>query len=284
MTSRFFEGTTALVTGASSGIGREIARLLASRVKRLVLVARREDRLRELSETLVQGNAGLDVRVMVCDLAQPSELDQLVQRLHREAIDVDLLVNNAGIGDMGVFDMASAAKLQRVIDLNVTSLTMLTYALLPKMVERKRGGILNISSGFGMAFLGGFAVYVATKHYVTGFSEALRADLKGTGVSVTQVCPGPVATEFEQGVGNPTGVWVPPMAEISAERCARAAVAGFEKKRAMVVPGMAMKVVLFVNNYSPRFMRRMVASISGSTIRKLQMQKNASKLSANGGG
>jgi len=277
MPTRFFDGTTALVTGASSGIGREIAKLLAPRVKRLVLVARREERLRELSETLVQHHAGLDVRVMACDLAQKSELDALVTRLRDEAIEVDLLVNNAGIGDMGVFDMADAAKLQRVIDLNVTSLTMLTYALLPKMVERKRGGIMNISSAFGMAVLGGFAVYLATKHYVTGFSEALRADLKGTGVSVTQVCPGPVATEFEKGVGNPTDLWVPAMAEISAERCARAAVAGFEKKRAMVVPGVAMKIVLLVNNCSPRFMRRVIASLSGAMIRRLQLEKMSKK-------
>ena len=272
MASVSLEGTTALVTGASSGIGREIAKILGARVKCLVLVARREERLRELRDTLVQVRRDLDVRIYVCDLGKRAELEALIGRLAEDGIHVDVLVNNAGIGDMGMFDMANAEKTRQLIELNVTSLTLLTLALLPRMVNQKRGGILNVSSGFGLAVLGGFAAYIGSKHYVTGFSEALRADLTGTGVGVTQVCPGPVATEFKDSVDNPTDLWVPGPMEISAEACARAAVRGFERGRAIVVPGIMMKAVLLLNGLSPRLFRRIVAGQAATTLRRVQQR------------
>ena len=144
----------------------------------------------------------------------------------------------------------------------------LTIAFLPGMVQRNRGGVLNISSGFGLAVMPMFAAYCATKHYVTGLTEALVADLGGTDVVATQVCPGPVRTEFEEVMGNQTGKKVPAFVEISAEQCARESVRGFDRGRALVVPGFIMKIVMIINELSPRLTRRLVASLIGRVARK----------------
>lgn len=265
------DGGTVLVTGASSGIGMEIAKLVAARAKTLVLVARRVDRLEELKTTLTSARVDLRVEVIRCDLAARDDVQKLVTEVKARALAIDVLVNNAGIGMMGFYERAEADKVAFMIDLNVTSLSLLTQAFLPAMVERGRGGVLNISSGFGLGILPGFAAYCATKHYVTGFTEGLRADLYGTGVIATQVCPGPVATEFEQAMGNTTGKKVPGWIEISAEQCARASVRAFDKGRAMVVPGVAISLVMLLNGLSPRFMRRLFAGLIGSYLRKKQL-------------
>jgi short-subunit dehydrogenase len=265
------DGGTVLVTGASSGIGMAIARLVAPRAKALVLVARRVDRLEELKRSLVQARAELRVEVIPCDLASREELPKLVAEVAARNLAVDVLVNNAGVGMMGVYDTADTAKTAFMIDLNVTSLSLLTLAFLPGMVERRRGGVVNISSGFGLAVMPTFAAYCATKHFVTGFTEGLCADLAGTGVVATQVCPGPVATEFEQTMGNFTGAKVPAFVEISAEHCARAAVDAFDRGRALVVPGIAMKIVMLVNALAPRFLRRIFAGFIGRYARRKQL-------------
>jgi short-subunit dehydrogenase len=265
------DGGTVLVTGASSGIGMAIARLVAKRASTLVLVARRVDRLAKLKEELLAERATLRIEVLACDLARREDVERLVAELGARALTVDVLVNNAGVGLMGVFDRAEAARVLSMIELNVTSLTMLTHALLPGMVERRLGGVLNVSSGFGLAVMPAFAAYIATKHYVTGFTEGLVADLAGTGVVVTQVCPGPVATEFESGIGNFTGMKSPGLLEITAEHCARVAVRAFDRRRALVVPGFWMKVIMMVNALSPRFMRRVFARMLGRAARTKQL-------------
>jgi short-subunit dehydrogenase len=265
------DGGTILVTGASSGIGMAIARLVASRAKVLVLVARRADRLEELAKELTKAHPGLRVESIPCDLSSRPDVTKLIAEVHERKLEVDVLVNNAGVGMMGVFDRADPEKTAFMIELNVTSLTLLTLAFLRGMVDRQRGGVLNISSGFGLAVMPTFAAYCATKHYVTGFTEALRADLAGTGVTATQICPGPVATEFEQAMGNFTGMKVPGFVEISAERCARVSIRAFERNAAIVVPGITMKIVMLVNALSPRFMRRLFAGLIGRVARKKQL-------------
>lgn len=262
---------TVLVTGASSGIGMEIARQAGARAKVLVLVARRVERLEDLKKELLGKSKDLRVEIIPCDLSKREEVAKLIAEVAVRGLEVDVLVNNAGVGMMGVFDKADAEKTAFMIDLNVTSLSLLTLGFLPGMVERKRGGILNISSGFGLAFLPLFAAYCATKHYVTGFTDALRADLAGTGVTATQVCPGPVATEFEQTMGNTTGAKVPGFVEITAAQCARSSLRAFDANRAMVVPGLVMKLVMLVNAFSPRFMRRLFAEIVGRFVRRRQL-------------
>lgn len=269
------DGGTVVVTGASSGIGREIARQLAPRAGKLVLVARRVERLEALSTELRAMRDGLEVVLLPCDLGDRAATLALVETLRAREIEVDVLINNAGVGDMGVFDRASLDKTLAMIELNVVSLTILTHAVLPGMVARGKGGVLNVSSGFGMSIMPGFAAYIATKHYVSGLSEALVADLAGTGVTMTQVCPGPVATEFEENLGNFTGQKAPGLVEITAEHCARSAIRGFDRGRALVVPGIIMSLVLWINHWSPRFSRRLFARLLGRALRKKQLAVGA---------
>lgn len=262
------DGGTVLVTGASSGIGMAIAREVAPRARALVLVARRAERLEALKEELVAARPELVVEVLPCDLANRADVERLVSDVKARALEIDVLVNNAGVGMMGFFEKADAARTLFMIDLNVTSLTMLTLAFLPGMVARDRGGVLNVSSGFGLAVMPMFSTYCATKHYVTGLTEALTADLATTRVVATQVCPGPVETEFEETMGNPTGKKVPSFVSIRAEACARAAVRGFDRGRALVVPGLVMKLVMLVAAMSPRVVRRAFARLVGRVARR----------------
>jgi uncharacterized protein len=265
------DGGSVLVTGASSGIGLEIARQVAPRAKTLILVARRVGRLEELKNELLEGHPQLRVEVLPCDLSDREQTKRLPGELVARGLEIDVLVNNAGVGLMGMFDLADPDRVISMIDLNVTSLTLLTRALVPGMIARGHGGILNISSGFGLGVLPSFAAYVATKHYVTGFTEALIADLAGTGVTVTQVCPGPVATEFEQQIGNWTGASAPKAVEISAAECARASIRGFDRKKPLVVPGFVISLVLLANGMSPRFVRRALATALGALARKKEL-------------
>jgi short-subunit dehydrogenase len=262
-----FETASWLITGASSGIGRALAAEVAGRVGRLILVARREERLHALRNELKAKHPALTVDVLPADLLDRESTDAMLA----EAGRVDVLVNNAGFGDMGVFDLADWDKTERMIALNVTALTYLTHRLVRGMVERGRGGILNISSGFGLEFMPGFAAYVGTKHYVSGFSESLRLELAGTGVAVTQVCPGPVATEFEDVAGNPLGRPPPKAVELSPEACAQAAIRGFQRGRALVVPGVAMRLVTWAGAVSPRWTKRLLYSPAARMLRRTQL-------------
>jgi short-subunit dehydrogenase len=268
MSRSAIDGGTVLVTGASSGIGMAIAREVAPRAKAIALVARRAPRLEKLKAELLETRPELRVEVLPCDLAKREDVERLIADVKAKGLEIDVLVNNAGIGLMGFLDHADIEKTTSAIDLNVTSLTMLTVAFLPGMVRRNRGGVLNISSGFGLSVMPMFAVYCATKHYVTGLTEALVADLGGTNVVATQVCPGPVKTEFVEVMGNETGRRVPSFVEISAEQCARASVRGFDRGRALVVPGLVMKLVMLINGLSPRIMRRVFAAIVGRVARR----------------
>jgi short-subunit dehydrogenase len=265
------DGGVVVVTGASSGIGREIARKLVHRARAIVLVARRRERLDELKADLLKERADLVVHIEQRDLGSVAVLPAMVESIVKAVGEIDVLVNNAGLGDMGVFDMADPVKTEGMITVNVTTLTLLTRAVLPGMIARKHGGILNISSSFGLEFLPGFASYIGTKHYVTGFTEGLRADCAGTGVVISQVCPGPVATEFEEVAGNFTGLKVPSFIEISAEHCARAAINGFTKGRALIIPGFVMRLVMYSSGMTPRFVRRWFAALLGRRVRKMQL-------------
>ena len=261
-----------LITGASSGIGVEFARQMASRAKALVLVARRVDRLEQLKEELAREHGHLEVLVCGCDLTDREATRQMVSSVEQATGGIDVLVNNAGFGDLGVFDRADWGKTERMITLNVTSLTYLTHRLLPGMVSRRRGGILNLSSGFGLAFMPGFSVYIGTKHYVTGFTESLRLDLAGTGVTVTQVCPGPVRTEFVDTLGNFTGHDAPSFIQISAAHCARASIRALERGRALVVPGIVPRLLMLLNALSPRWLMRLVYTPVGRRLREAQVR------------
>jgi len=195
-----------LITGTSAGIGEEFAHQLVFRCRQMVLVARREDRLHELAVELKKQNARLDVLCFKVDLKCPDERQHLVKSLQTEGVTPDLLVNNAGLGDYQKFTDANWEKIDSMLQVNMTALTHLTHSLLPQIRQRVarqqsqgyRGGaaIINVSSLASLLPMPEFAVYAATKAYVTSLSEALRLELKDENISVLSLCPGPVHTEF----------------------------------------------------------------------------------------
>ena len=253
----------ALITGASAGIGREIARQLARRARTLVLVARRRERLEELRDEL--GNPNLNVHIRVADLADQTQLEELVDSLQRDKIDIDFLINNAGLGDLGPFATSDPARVDQILKVNVSALTLLTRKLLPAMIARKRGAILNVSSSAGFLPIAEFSVYAATKAYVNSFSEALRAELSGTGVSVTALCPGPVHTEFTEVARRPGEGRVenaPEIFYVSVEEVARVGLEAVERERALVIPGFVMKLVMSLVRMMPMSILRLSSRIS----------------------
>ncbi|MEM7152665.1 MAG: SDR family oxidoreductase [Myxococcota bacterium] len=264
------DGSTVLLTGASSGIGLELARLVAARASRLIIVARRRDRLETLRDELVAAHPKLVVDVETCDLSDLAATEALADGLLARLDAVDVLINNAGLGDIRLFEVSEHAKLQRMIAVNIEAVTLLTHKLVPPMVQRGRGGVLFISSGFGLTVMPGVAAYAGTKHYVSAFSEALRMELRGTGVVVTQVCPGPVATEFESVAGNPTGQSVPKFIELSPEKCAALSIRGFDRRRATVVPGFVMSILMWFGVWMPRWSRRAMYSWMATFLRNKQ--------------
>ncbi len=192
-------GRTALVTGASAGIGREIARLLAKDVARLVIVARRKDRLDELAAELRAANPRLVVDVRAVDLLDRVATGAMLDQLEKDHVAIDVFVNNAGFGDRGFFEDLTWEKNLRLLELNVVTATYLLHRLVPPMITRGAGAILNVGSSAGMLPGVGSSTYAASKAYVNHLSEALAAELRSTGVTVTTLCPGPVPTEFQGG-------------------------------------------------------------------------------------
>ncbi len=247
---KFFEGCTALVTGASSGLGAEFARQLAPYARRLVLVARRQERLEELRGSLSSLFPNLDVRIYRADLCDERERAALAGWLEEQNLPVHLLVNNAGLGDHGDFLGSDYARVKAMIETNITALTHLTHALLPRMVAGGRAAVLNVSSVAGFFPLPNMAVYSATKAYVTSFSEALRMELRPKGITVTALCPGPVPTEFFQvatrnsGGGNPEKFQVPAVLAATPSEVVYAGLRAVSRERARVVPNLALCVLV----------------------------------------
>ncbi len=186
----------ALVTGASSGLGEEFVLQIAPRVGKLVLVARREPLLQRLAQRVRTEFPHVAVAVFAVDLQRSSERVQLVEALTAKGFLPDLLVNNAGLGDYGEFLSADWGKIQSMLDVNIEALTHLTHSLIPEMIRRGGGAIVNVSSLASVIPIPDFAVYAATKAYVSSFSEALRIELQEHRIRVLAVCPGPVRTEF----------------------------------------------------------------------------------------
>ncbi|MDQ6859649.1 MAG: SDR family oxidoreductase [Verrucomicrobiota bacterium] len=247
-------GCTALITGASSGIGREFARQLAGRAGAIVLVARRRERLEELRDELTARDPNLNVHIHAADLSDRGATEQLVDELRRKQIAIDLLINNAGVGDHGRFATIDSERLNAMLDVNIAALTNLTRAFVGEMVARKRGAVLNVSSCASFLPLPRMAVYAATKAYVTSFSEALHAEVYRSGVSVSALCPGPVHTEFNDLAQRPNerGEHAPEFTYVSAEEVARVGLEGIERNKAVVVPGVAMKVAMLLIRLTPQ--------------------------------
>jgi len=264
------DGGTVLITGASSGIGRELAVQLAQRAGTLVLLARRAARLEELRAELTGRHPQLRVLALAADLSDEREVDRVLSEVREQVGDVDILVNNAGVGDQALFDHAEWRRTRQVLSTNVLAVAKLTSAVVPAMVARGRGGVLNIGSGAGLTVMPSGAAYSASKHFVDGFSEALRADLAGTGVVVTQVCPGPVQSEFDQVAGSQGGIagGPPQFLRITAARCAADALAGFERGAALVFPGRTYRIAMWLLPWVPRRVQRAQAARAAARLRR----------------
>ncbi|MGE5212553.1 MAG: SDR family NAD(P)-dependent oxidoreductase [Nitrospirota bacterium] len=255
---------SALITGASAGIGREFARQLAGRARSMILVARRDERLVELADHLQREHPKLLVHVRKVDLGDLGQLQAFLESLDREKLEVDFLINNAGLGDSGAFAESNPDRNKEMTIVNVATLTLITRHLVPKMIAKHRGAILNVSSSAGFLPIPLSAVYAATKAYVTSFSEALRAELYGTGVTVCALCPGPVVTEFQQ-VAKREGVQPnigPQFLVVTVEHVVRDALAAVEADRPLVIPGFAMKLLMLIARLMPMPVLRWVARMS----------------------
>jgi len=249
---QFFDGCTALITGASSGIGLEFVRQLAPHASTLILVARRLDRLEALKGEL--DRPGLTVHCHAADLGDEVQIEALIAALAASGEHVSLLVNNAGLGDHGLFERSDWARVNAMIDVNIKSLTRLTHALLPDLIRAGRGAVVNVSSIASFLPMPKMAVYAATKAYVTSLSEALRAELRGTGVSVTALCPGPVNTEFsavaERGDSR-DALPAPEVFKVPVQQVVREALNAVERDRARVVPGWLIWAVMSITALVP---------------------------------
>ena len=244
--------STAVVTGASSGIGAAIAQELASRGHSLTLVARREERLRSLATELAADH-GVAAEVIACDLGDEAERDRLATELRNRGRLVEVLVNNAGFGHQADFARSPHERMVEMVRINVEAVVDLTSRFVTGMVDRGRGSVINIASIAAFQPLPGSAVYAASKSFVLSFSEAIRTELRGSGVSVTAVCPGPVRTEFIEAAGR-AGVEdrTPAMVWMSAEEVARQAVDGALRDKRVVVPGALNRATALAGQHSPR--------------------------------
>ena len=242
----------ALVTGASAGLGVEFARQLSKRGHRLVLAARRKERLEELAKEL--GKA----RAVAIDLSKTNAATKLMADLAANDEEVELLVNNAGFGLIGRFATADAKRLRQMIDLNVGTLADLCRAVAPGMIERKSGGIVNVASTAAFQPGPNMAVYFATKAFVLSFTEAMHEELKPHGIHVTCLCPGPTRTEFGDVAGFGGNGMFDRVAMESPD-VVTAGLEGLDKNRAVVVPGLLNKISANSGRFAPRSVVRKIA-------------------------
>lgn len=248
---------TVLITGASSGIGLELARSFARDGSRLILVARNTAALETLAEELRRENK-IEVMVLTADLSKPETPKRIFEELSSKKIGVDVLVNNAGFGAIGVFEQWPSKWLTEMVQVNVTALTELTRLFLPGMIERRRGGVLNVGSVAGFVAGPGMTVYYATKAFVLSFSEALAEEARGTGVTVTVLCPGPTPTNFGTVAGSPNAKLfrVP---GTPASKVAGDGHKAFRKGQTICISGIQNTFLVFLIRLLPRALVRRIA-------------------------
>jgi short-subunit dehydrogenase len=241
---------TALVTGASEGIGKELAYLFAKDGHDLVLVARNLKKLTQLA-TELEERYQVKIHVIAKDLGQPDAPQEIYETCANQGIDITYLVNNAGFGLYGKFSEQPLDVILNMIDVNIKALTALTHFFLPGMLAEKKGGILNVGSV--ASFMPGplMAVYYATKAYVLSLSQALESELKGTGIAVTALCPGPVKTAFASRAKLRQSKWVEKNT-LDAFTVARAGYEGLLSGKTIVVPGAGYRALLFGSRFLPR--------------------------------
>lgn len=251
----------AMVTGASSGLGEEFARQLAGSVGKLVLVARRAERLERIAEGLRGSFPHTAVMVIAADLAKAGDRVSAMASAAEAGFAPDLLVNNAGLGEYGEFATAEWANLEAMLKLNVEGLTHLSHLAAPYMIRRGGGGILNVSSLASTLPIPDFAVYAATKAYVSSFSEALRIELREHGIRVMSLCPGPVKTEFGEVArrdGSSEGMPAHALFYVRKEQVVAEALCGMERGSARVFPGLKIAAAGLLLGALPLFVLRVL--------------------------
>ena len=259
---KFYEGCTALITGASSGLGVEFARQLAPHAHSLVLVARRLERLDALKAELESLHSNLRVLVYGADLGREDQRLAFVNWLPSQDVKIDFLINNAGLGDRGAFESSDWNRVRSILEVNISALTHLIHLLLPSMMLGGRAAILNVSSVAGFIPLPNTAVYAASKAYVTSLSEALAIELRPQGITVTALCPGPISTEFHEVASRPgnderaSHTEAMPAFVVTPEEAVRTALIAVSRDRARVVPGPLLCVSVALALLVPFFIVR----------------------------
>lgn len=255
---------TVLITGASSGIGAAFVKCFADAGMRLVLVSRNRAAMESLVDTL-SPDARSGVIIHPCDLGDMQQVDGLIGYLRGEQIGVDYLVNNAGFGDYAPFHQADYSKLEQMIDLNIKALSRLTWHLIRPMVGKGYGKVLNVASVAAFQPGPGMAVYFATKAYVLSLGEALHTELKGTGVTVTTLCPGPVRTGFMDVAGISGLSFFDHSGIPTAEEVARFGFKAMMRGRMTVIHSLKFKLLVFSNRVAPR---SIVARLTGIILKR----------------
>ncbi len=243
--------STCLITGASSGIGADIARELAARGHGVTLVARRAERLEALAAELSEAH-GIRAEVLACDVTDAAARDGLLDQVTDAGLRAEVLVNNAGYGTAGPFLDLDAEREVQMVQTNVEAVVALAHSFATPMMERGRGAILNVASSAGFQPIPKQATYAATKAFVLSFSEALSSELGAGGITVTALCPGPVRSEFvEVAAMEDAAADAPGFVWISSAECARAAVEGLDKGRRVVIPHGPIRAGVALGRYTP---------------------------------
>jgi uncharacterized protein len=263
-----YDDARVLITGASAGLGAEFARQLAGRAKHLILAARRVERLEAIAREIAR--PGLTVTVLKVDLTSPQDTDRFLAEVKRAEPAINIVINNAGLGDHGLFEDSTWTRIDEMIAVNVRALTQVAHAFVKDLIARANAAILNVSSIASFLPLPQMAVYGATKAYVTSFSEALRGELRGTGVRVLALCPGPVDTEFFTIAERPdsdASQAAPPIMKVAAPEVVRTALHGLEADQPRVVPGLFVRTVMGLTNLTPMFLKRFALNRRGRNFK-----------------
>ncbi|MFK5893329.1 MAG: SDR family oxidoreductase [Pseudomonadota bacterium] len=250
---------TVLITGASSGIGHEFAKIFAHQGCNLVLVARSTEKLEKIANNYERDH-DIKVTIFSFDLSQPNIANKLYSEIRNRKICIDILINNAGIGDYGSFVDGKLSKIGNMVSLNIATLTEMTLLFVKDMHTRNSGKVLNIASTAAFQPVPKFAVYAATKSYVLNFTEALHHELKGTGVSVSVLCPGPTATGFEKSA-NMKDSKLFKSGVMDAKIVAEAGCKGLMNNKMTIIPGFKNRLMAFLSSMTPS--RNLLVWISG---------------------
>lgn len=255
----FFKNKTVLVTGASSGIGREMCLQLAKKGAKPVLVARRKKRLEEL-EKQIQDTYSTASHIIVADLTKPDAAANLKKTTDAAGLQIDILINNAGFGYKGPFLKSSAENYRKMADLNMGVLTELCYLYAEGMIERSDGGIMNVASMAGFSPVPMFSVYAATKSYVIQFSQALWQEFRGKGVHVSALCPGPVETDFFE-VASIEPAKMSLRTIQTAQQVSSIALQGLEKNKRLIITSIPLRVMRLATGFTPTRLSMKAAEI-----------------------